>query len=68
MGPVLLQEETGVLGKKLAMVSRDKLDNTLLTSNQGNFNQITAQSQNRTLVTVVRNTCTTAVPPAPYFL
>ena len=68
MGPVLLQEETGVLGKKLAMVGRDKLDNTLLTSNQGNFNQITAQSQNRTLVTVVRNTCTTAVPPAPYFL
>ena len=42
MGLVLLQEETGVPGKKPAMLGRDKLDNTLLTRGQGNFNQITA--------------------------
>ena len=43
-----------------------KLDNTLLTCDQGNFNQGTAQSQNLTLVTVVRHTCSTTVPPAPF--
>ena len=42
---------------------RVKLDNTLLTCDQGNFNQITARSRNRTLVTVVRDMCTTTVPP-----
>ena len=31
----------------------------------GNFNQITARGRNRTLVTAVRDTCTTTVPPAP---
>ena len=46
------------------MLGRVKLDNTLLTCNQGNFNQITVWSQNQTLVAVVRNTCTTTVPPA----
>ena len=45
------------------MLGRDKLDNTLLTCDQGNFNQITVRSRNRTLVTVVRDTCTTTVPP-----
>ena len=33
---------------------------------QGNFNQITAWSWNRTLVTVVRGTCTTTVPSLPH--
>ena len=40
------------------MLGRNKLDNTLLTCDQGNSNQITAQTQNRSLVTVVRETCT----------
>ena len=31
------------------MLGRDKLDNTLLTCGQGNFNQITARRRNRTL-------------------
>ena len=47
------------------MLGRVKLDNTLLTCDQGNFNQITARGRNRTLVTVVRDTSTTTVPPAP---
>ena len=47
------------------MPGRVKLDNTLLTCNQGNFNQITARRQNRTLFTAVRDTCTIAVPPVP---
>ena len=47
------------------MLGRVKLDNTLLTRDQGNFNQITARIRNRTLVTVVRDTCTTAVSLAP---
>ena len=47
------------------MFGRDKLDNTLLTCDQGNLNQITTRSRNRTLVTVVKDTCTTTVPPAP---
>ena len=47
------------------MLGRDKLDNTLLTCDQGNFNQITARSRNQTLVTVVRDMCPTSVPPAP---
>ena len=51
--------------RKPAMLGRVKLDNTLLTCDQGNFNQITARSRNQTIVTVVRDTCTTTVPPAP---
>ena len=47
------------------MLGRVKPDNTLLTCDQGNFNQITAWGRNQTLVTVVRDTCTTTVPPAP---
>ena len=51
--------------RKPAMLSRVKLDNTLLTCDQGNFHQITARSRNSTLATVVRDTCTTTDPPAP---
>ena len=48
------------------MLNWVKLDNILLTCNQGNFNQITAQSWNWTLVTVVvRDSCTATVRPAP---
>ena len=38
---------------------------TLLTCDQGNFNHVTARSRNRTIVTVVRDTCTTTVASAP---
>ena len=47
------------------MLGRVKLDNTLLTFDHGNFNQITAWSRNQTLVIVVRDTCSTTVPPVP---
>ena len=70
MDPVLLQEETVVIldctRRKPAMLGGDKLDNTLLTCDQGNFNQITARNRNRTLITVVRDMCTTTVPPTPH--
>ena len=36
--------------RKPAIFGRVKLDNTLLTCNQGNLNQITARSRNRALV------------------
>ena len=64
MGPVLAQEETGVPGENLRCLVV-KMDDTLLTRDQDNFNQITARSRNQALVTVVRDTCTTTVPPAP---
>ena len=65
MGPVLLQKETGVCGENLhAMRGRIKLDNTVLTCDQDNFNQITIRSRNRTRVKVVRDTCTITVPLA----
>ena len=51
--------------RKPATLGRVKLENTLLTCDKGNFNQIAALSRNRTLVTVVRDTCTTTVPPTP---
>ena len=38
------------------MLGRVKLDNTLLTCDQGNFSQIPARSQNRTLAVEVRDT------------
>ena len=41
-----------------------KLDNTLLTCDQVNFNEITARSRNQTLVWVARDKCTTTVSPA----
>ena len=44
------------------MLGRGKLDNTFLTCDQGNCNQIAAWSRNSILLTVVRDTCTTAVP------
>ena len=50
--------------QKPAMLGKVKLDNTLLTCDQGNFHQITAGRQNQTPVTVVRDMCTTTVPPA----
>ena len=62
MGPALLQEETRVPGKP-AVLGRVKRDNTFLTCNQGNFNLITARNWNQTLVTMVRDMCTTTVPP-----
>ena len=47
MGPVLLQQETGVPGeRKPVVLGRVKLDNTLLTCDQSNFSQITARGQN----------------------
>ena len=51
--------------RKLAKLGGVKLDHTLLTCDQGNFNQITTRLWNRTLVTVVRDTCTTTVLPVP---
>ena len=47
------------------MLRRVKLDHTLLTCDQGNFNQITARSQSKTLVTVVRDMCPAALPSVP---
>ena len=47
------------------MLGRVKLENILLTCDQGNFNQITERSKNRTLVTVVRDKCTINVSLAP---
>ena len=53
--------------RKPAMLSGDKQDNTLLTCNQGNFNQTTARSWNQTLVIVVRHACAITVTPAPHW-
>ena len=64
MGAVLSTGGNQNTRRKPAMLGRVKLDITLLTCDQGNFNQISARSRNRTLVTVVRGTCTTTVPPA----
>ena len=64
MGPVLLREETGVPGEILRYLVQSNWT-TLLTYNQGNFNQITARSRNGTLVRVVVDMCTTTMPPAP---
>ena len=50
--------------RKPVMLGRAKLDNILLTFDQGKFNLITTRSRNRTIVTVVRDTCTSTVPPA----
>ena len=47
-------------------VTTGNLDNNLLTREQGNFNQIIACCQNRTQVTVVRDTCTTTAPSVPF--
>ena len=66
MGPVLLQEETGVSGENLRCFGTVKLDTTLLKRDQGNYNQITAWNRNRTFVTVVRDTCTLPYRIVPY--
>ena len=47
------------------MLGRVKLENSFLTCDQGNFNQITARSHNWILVTVVRDRCSTTVLLAP---
>ena len=47
--------------RKPVMFGRVKLDNTLFTYDQGNFNQITAWNRSRVLATVMRDTCTTTV-------
>ena len=54
------------ISRKPAMLGGVNIDKTLLTCDQGNFNEITAWSRNRILVTVVRGKCTTTVPPAPF--
>ena len=46
------------------MFDEVKLNNTLLTRDQSNFGEITAWCRSRTLITVVRHTCTTTVLPA----
>ena len=51
--------------RKPARLGKVRLHNIYLTRDQGNFNQVTTWSRNRTLVTVVTDTCTTTVPPAP---
>ena len=60
MGSVLLQEETGVPGENVWCLVESNW--TTLFSH---VTKITAWSRNRTLVTVVRDTCTTTVPLAP---
>ena len=45
--------------RKPVMFGRFKLENTLLTCDQCNLNQVTACSRNRTPVTKLRGTCTT---------
>lgn len=49
--------------KKPAMFSTVKQDNTILTCDKGSFNQIRARGWNRTLVKLVRDSCTTTLPP-----
>ena len=61
MGPVLLQEETGVSGENLRCLV--ELNWATLFSH---VTKVTARGRNRTLVTVVRDTCTTTVPPAQW--
>ena len=64
MGPVLLQEEIRVSGEDL----RYKVESnwtTLFMCDQSNFNQIIARYRNGTLITMVRDTCTTTVQPVP---
>ena len=58
--------ENGSTRRKPALLYRVKQDNAFLTYDQGNFNQTTARSRNRTRVTVVKDACTTTVPPAPH--
>ena len=66
MGPVLVQEETGVPGENLRCLVKSNWT-TLFSHLTKVTNQITAWSWNRTLVTVVKDTCTTTVLLAPHF-
>ena len=50
MDPVLLQEETRVPRENMRCLVETNWTTTLHTCDQGNFNQITAQSRNQTLV------------------
>ena len=50
------------------MVGRVRLDNTLLKCDKGNFNQVTARSQNQILVIVMRDMCTATVLAASQYL
>ena len=59
--------ENRSIRRKSAVFGRDKLNNTLLTCHRRNFNQITELSRNRTLVAMVKETCTTTVQPASRF-
>ena len=65
-GSSVTTRENGSTRRKPAMLGGVKLDSTLLTCDQGNFNQITARSWNQTLVTVVRHMhyhhCVTSTP------
>ena len=63
MGPILLRMETGVPGENLRCLVKSSW--TILFSHE---TKVTLISQNRNLVTVVRDTCTTTVPPAPLVL
>ena len=51
MGPVLLQEETGVPGENLRCLVESNWTTLFSHVTKVNFNQITARSRNRTLVT-----------------
>ena len=59
MCPVLLQKETGVPGENLRRLVESNWITVFSHVTKVTFNQITARSRNRTLVTVVRDTCTT---------
>ena len=64
MGPVLLQEETGLSGENLRCLVESNWTTIFSHVTTVTFNQITTRSRNRTQVTVVRDTCTSTVPPA----
>ena len=51
--------------RKSVMLAGVKLYNILLTCDKGRFHQITAWSQDQTLLTVMGDRYTTTVPPAP---
>ena len=67
---VILKFVLNLFRRLFQLCSRPKLslhDTSLspvekILKTKGNFNQISARSRNRTLVTVVRDTCTTTVP------
>ena len=64
-GSSVIADGNRITRRKPAMLATVKLDNSLLTCDQGNFNQITARSRKRTLVTVVGDTCTTTAISTP---